>query len=44
LIKFGSELHGIPVYVIPIRYHFLFGDGEKFNTRVESFIKNFERN
>jgi len=44
LDKFGSELHGMPVYVIPIRHHFLFGDGEKFNTRVESFIKNFERN
>lgn len=44
LDKFGTELEGMPVYVIPIRHHFLFDEGEKFNTRVESFIKNFEKN
>lgn len=44
LAKFGSELEGMPVYVIPIRHHFLFNEGEKFNTRIGSFIKNFERN
>ena len=43
LAKFGKELQGLPVHVIPIRHHFLFNEGEKFNTRIESFIKNFER-
>jgi tetraacyldisaccharide 4'-kinase len=43
LDKFGTELEGLPVYVIPIRHQFLFGEGEKFNNRIESFIKNFER-
>jgi tetraacyldisaccharide 4'-kinase len=44
LVKFGAELETMPVYVIPIRHHFLFDEGEKFNTQVETFIKNFERN
>jgi tetraacyldisaccharide 4'-kinase len=44
LAKFGQELEGLPMYVIPIRHHFLFNEGEKFNTTIESFIKNFERN
>jgi tetraacyldisaccharide 4'-kinase len=44
LDKFGTELADLPVYVIPVRHQFLFGEGEKFNNRIESFIKNFERN
>ena len=44
LAKFGQELEGLPLYVIPIRHHFLFNEGEKFNSTIESFIKNFERN
>jgi tetraacyldisaccharide 4'-kinase len=44
LDKFGTELAGLPVYVIPVRHKFLFGESEKFNNRIESFIKNFERN
>ena len=43
LVKFGQELDELPVYVIPIRHHFLFNEGEKFNTTIESFIKNLER-
>jgi len=44
LDKFGTEMAELPVYVIPVRHQFLFGEGEKFNNRIESFIKNFERN
>jgi tetraacyldisaccharide 4'-kinase len=44
LAKFGQELEGLPLYVIPIRHHFLFNEGKKFNSSIESFIKNFERN
>ena len=44
LSKFGNELQGLPVYVIPIRHHFLYGEKEKFNSKIESFIKNFKIN
>lgn len=30
LIKFGRELEDLPIYVIPLAHHFLFGEGEKF--------------
>jgi tetraacyldisaccharide 4'-kinase len=43
LIKFGNELEGLPVYVIPVRHHFLFDEGKLFNETVETFIKNFKK-
>ncbi len=43
LIKFGNELEGLPVYVIPVRHHFLFEEGKLFNEIVETFIKNFKK-
>ena len=43
LAKFANELKELPVYVIPVRHHFLFGEGELFNETVETFIKNFKK-
>jgi tetraacyldisaccharide 4'-kinase len=42
LEKFTSELGEWPVYVIPIRHRFLFGEGEQFNKLVTDFIINFK--
>lgn len=41
LVKFNSELADLPLYVIPVRHHFLFGEAEKFNELVINFIRNF---
>lgn len=41
LMKFKAELESLPIYVIPIRHYFLFGDEEKFVDQVAQFIKEF---
>ncbi|MBL0882886.1 MAG: tetraacyldisaccharide 4'-kinase [Chitinophagaceae bacterium] len=41
LLKFREELSSLPMYVLPIRHDFLFGEGEQFNRMVIDFIKNF---
>jgi tetraacyldisaccharide 4'-kinase len=43
LIKFRSEISELPFYIIPIRHHFLFGEAQRFNETVVSFIKAFKR-
>jgi tetraacyldisaccharide 4'-kinase len=43
LVKFNSELADLPLYVIPIRHHFLFGEAGKFNELVTNFIRNFRK-
>ena len=43
LIKFDSELTDLPLFVIPIRHDFLFGEGGKFNELVINFIRNFRQ-
>jgi tetraacyldisaccharide 4'-kinase len=42
LMKFGSELEMLPVYVIPISNHFLFGQETTFIERVTKFIDEFK--
>ena len=42
LIKFKSELESLPLYVIPIRHHFLFGEEDKFLGAIVDFISNFK--
>lgn len=42
LEKFISEMGELPLYVIPIRHRFLFGEGERFNQLLEDFIINFK--
>jgi tetraacyldisaccharide 4'-kinase len=43
LVKFDRELSDLPLYIIPIRHHFLFGEAEKFNELVINFIRNFRQ-
>ncbi|MBL7764038.1 MAG: tetraacyldisaccharide 4'-kinase [Chitinophagaceae bacterium] len=43
LIKFRDVLRDLPMYVIPIRHHFLFEKAETFNGIVINFIENFKR-
>ncbi|HMG66875.1 MAG TPA: tetraacyldisaccharide 4'-kinase [Chitinophagaceae bacterium] len=42
LMKFRSELETLPMYVIPIQHHFLFGEEEKFMSSVVNFVENFQ--
>jgi tetraacyldisaccharide 4'-kinase len=44
LTKFTTELEEIPLYVLPIKHHFLFDEGEQFNTQVLPFVSNFTFN
>ncbi|MBC7946610.1 MAG: tetraacyldisaccharide 4'-kinase [Chitinophagaceae bacterium] len=43
LVKFNSELADLPLYVLPVRHHFLFGEADQFNELVVNFIKNFRK-
>src|SRR4051812_42926308 len=42
LMKFKNELERLPVYVIPISHHFLFGQEMKFIETVTKFIQEFK--
>ena len=42
LMKFRTELEHLPVYVIPISHHFLFGPEDKFVESVVRVIENFK--
>lgn len=41
LVKFEQELNDVPFYVLPIEQSFLFGEGERFNQLIGTFIKSF---
>ena len=43
LVKFSHDITDLPLYVIPIRHRFLFGDGERFNELILHFINNFKK-
>jgi tetraacyldisaccharide 4'-kinase len=43
LAKFSEQTAHMPLYVIPIRHQFLFGETEKFNKKVTDFIQNFKQ-
>jgi tetraacyldisaccharide 4'-kinase len=42
LIKFEKEIAGLPVYVIPVKHKFLFGEEQKFNAVVTGFVHTFK--
>lgn len=42
LLKFSSDLEGLPLYVLPIEHKFLFGGEEPFLQSVTRFIQNFK--
>lgn len=41
LAKFKNELNDFPVFVIPVRHEFLFGEGYKFDAAIKNFVFNF---
>lgn len=43
LFKFSEHIAGLPLYVIPVRHHFLFNENEKFNGQVINFIEKFKQ-
>jgi tetraacyldisaccharide 4'-kinase len=43
LLKYAGELNDMPLYVIPIEHQFLFGEGQRFNNLVSTFIQNFKQ-
>lgn len=42
LVKFRQAIEGLPVYVVPIRHHFLFKEEDKFNKLITEFILDFK--
>lgn len=42
LVKFNPDITGLPLYVIPVRHHFLFNEGDSFDKLVTDFIQNFK--
>jgi tetraacyldisaccharide 4'-kinase len=43
LLKFNSELEGLPLFVLPIEHKILFDEEVKLKEAVQSFIKNFNK-
>lgn len=41
LVKFNAEIADWPLYVIPVRHHFLYGEAGSFNQLIINFIRNF---
>jgi tetraacyldisaccharide 4'-kinase len=44
LLKFGTQIKDWPLYVIPVKHEFLFGEAEAFNREVINFIRDFKQN
>ena len=43
LVKFNMQIADWPLYVIPVRHHFLFNEGGRFDQLVIDFIQGFQR-
>ncbi|MBO9659582.1 MAG: tetraacyldisaccharide 4'-kinase [Chitinophagaceae bacterium] len=43
LVKFNQEISGWPIYVIPVRHHFLFNEGDRFDQSVVNYIRDFDK-
>jgi tetraacyldisaccharide 4'-kinase len=43
LVKFNQEIAGLPMYVIPVRHHFLFNEKDRFDQLVTGFIRDFKQ-
>ncbi len=43
LLKFRSQLNGMPLYVIPVRHKFLFEQADEFKGKATDFISNFKQ-
>lgn len=43
LAKFDSEVAALPLFVLPVRHHFLFNEGGQFDALIEDFITTFKK-
>lgn len=43
LDNFKKEIGSLPFFVIPVKHHFLFNEGEKFDALIHGYIKNFKK-
>jgi tetraacyldisaccharide 4'-kinase len=43
LNKFNNEIADLPLFIIPVKHRFLFGEGDRFNDIVINFIQNFKK-
>jgi tetraacyldisaccharide 4'-kinase len=43
LVKFEQELKDLPIYVLPIGHHFLFGEAQSFIDIIGNFINTYKR-
>jgi tetraacyldisaccharide 4'-kinase len=43
LLKFSAEIKDWPIYVVPVRHDFLFGEEKRFNEKVINFINDFKQ-
>lgn len=43
LVKFNAEIAGWPLYVIPVRHHFLYGEEDRFGQLVIDFIRRVQQ-
>ena len=43
LQKFETELAHLPIFVLPIKQHFLFGEADAFNILITNFISSFNK-
>lgn len=42
LEKFRADLEAYPIYVLPVKHRFLFGEGEKFDETILKFVGSFK--
>ncbi len=43
LAKFENEIQALPFYILPVRHHFLFEEGDKFDQLMKGFISDFKK-
>ncbi len=43
LTKFTNEIAELPLYVIPVRHQFLFGEGDQFDKLVIDYIQDYKK-
>jgi tetraacyldisaccharide 4'-kinase len=43
LLKFKNEMTDLPIYVLPVKHHFLFNGSDDFNKQVLDFIDLYKK-
>ena len=43
LLKFKNEMTDLPIYVLPVKHHFLFNESGDFNKKVLVFIDSYKK-